>query len=277
MRKFNIIPIIILLAIFVVLSNKLCRLLGEYWTITCLDIDWLISLHSILFYFTCLIGSIITCLYQVLVSCSPSFCTPTGYSKKEVIGKNCRFLQVPAGQVSKGDVRRFTSQDTVAYLTKSSMADKECQTSIVNYEKKWRHLRRSGRHYPRSWWCRWQFWWTRRYCLSNWIPSWSFCAAGCHSGEIEGWLLYRWLCISFVSVPPSKFETLPQEKKVNTFSPVVVSKELKRLMFVAYNDIRNSPILWCDVFYRRLKYHSTPFFASPGCFPRFHPRLFSQK
>ena len=169
MRKFNIIPIIILLAIFVVLSNKPCRLLGEYWTITCLDIDWLISLHSILFYSTCLIGSIITCLYQVLVSCSPFFCTPTGYSKKEVIGKNCHFLQAPAGQVSKGDVRRFTSQDTVAYLTKSSMADKECQTSIVNYEKKWRRLRRSGRHYPCSWWCRWQFWWTRRYCLSNWI------------------------------------------------------------------------------------------------------------
>ena len=70
-----------------------------------------------------------------IVYCSPSFCTLTGYSEEEVIGKNCRFLQAPTGRVSKGDVRRFTSQDAVAHLAKSLKADKECQTSIVNYKK----------------------------------------------------------------------------------------------------------------------------------------------
>ena len=70
-----------------------------------------------------------------IVYCSPSFCTLTGYSEEEVIGKNCRFLQAPGGQVAKGDIRRFTSQDAVAHLAKSSVADKECQTSIVNYKK----------------------------------------------------------------------------------------------------------------------------------------------
>jgi len=70
-----------------------------------------------------------------IVYCSPSFCTLTGYSEAEVIGKNCRFLQAPGGQVSKGDIRHFTSQDAVAHLAKSLMADKECQTSIINYKK----------------------------------------------------------------------------------------------------------------------------------------------
>ena len=49
-----------------------------------------------------------------------------------------------------------------------------------------------------------------------------------------------------------KIRDSSERKKVNTFSPVIVSKELKQLMFVAYNDIRNSPILWCDVFYRSI-------------------------
>ena len=70
-----------------------------------------------------------------IVYCSPSFCTLTGYSEEEVIGKNCRFLQAPTGQVSKGELRRFTSQDAVAHLAKSVISNKECQTSIVNYKK----------------------------------------------------------------------------------------------------------------------------------------------
>ena len=70
-----------------------------------------------------------------IVYCSPSFCTLTGYSEEEVIGKNCRFLQAPSGQVSKGDIRHFTSPDAVTHLAKSLAADKECQTTIVNYKK----------------------------------------------------------------------------------------------------------------------------------------------
>lgn len=70
-----------------------------------------------------------------IVYCSPSFCSLTGYPENEVIGRNCRFLQAPGGNVAKGEPRNFTSQDAVNHLRKSLIADKECQTSIVNYKK----------------------------------------------------------------------------------------------------------------------------------------------
>ncbi|KAF8992735.1 PAS domain-containing protein, partial [Cyathus striatus] len=70
-----------------------------------------------------------------VVYCSPTFCRLTGYSENEVIGRNCRFLQSPGGHVQKGEVRRFTSMEAIAHLKKSLSADKECQTSIVNYRK----------------------------------------------------------------------------------------------------------------------------------------------
>ncbi|KAF8956259.1 hypothetical protein BDZ97DRAFT_1671871, partial [Flammula alnicola] len=70
-----------------------------------------------------------------IVYCSPTFCALTGYSESEVIGRNCRFLQAPGGNVAKGEPRNFTSQGAVNHLRKSLIADKECQTSIVNYKK----------------------------------------------------------------------------------------------------------------------------------------------
>jgi len=70
-----------------------------------------------------------------IVYCSPTFCTLTGYSENEVLHRNCRFLQAPNGQVQKGQPRPFTTESAVAHLRKSLMADKECQTSIVNYKK----------------------------------------------------------------------------------------------------------------------------------------------
>jgi PAS domain S-box-containing protein len=70
-----------------------------------------------------------------IIYCSPSFCTLTGYSEEEVIGKNCRFLQAPAGDVRKGEHRKHTSQDAVAHLRKSLVANKECQTTIRNFRK----------------------------------------------------------------------------------------------------------------------------------------------
>ena len=70
-----------------------------------------------------------------IVYCSPTFCQLTGYSELEVLGRNCRFLQAPGGQVGKGEPRTHTSPDAVAHLRKSLMADKECQTSILNYKK----------------------------------------------------------------------------------------------------------------------------------------------
>ncbi|KAG7093470.1 hypothetical protein E1B28_007146 [Marasmius oreades] len=66
---------------------------------------------------------------------SPTFCRLTGYDEGEVIGRNCRFLQSPDGRQAKGEVRQYTSHEAVKHLKKHIMADKECQTSIINYKK----------------------------------------------------------------------------------------------------------------------------------------------
>ena len=70
-----------------------------------------------------------------IVYCSPSFCRLTGYSEGEILGRNCRFLQAPGGAVSRGSPRRFTSQQNVASMHKALSADKEVQTTLVNYRK----------------------------------------------------------------------------------------------------------------------------------------------
>ncbi|VDC00293.1 unnamed protein product [Peniophora sp. CBMAI 1063] len=70
-----------------------------------------------------------------IVYASPTFYSLTGYAENEVVGRNCRFLQAPGGQVQRGEQRRFIAPEAVDYLRKSLVQDKECQTSIVNYRK----------------------------------------------------------------------------------------------------------------------------------------------
>ncbi|KAF8068585.1 hypothetical protein FPV67DRAFT_1370969, partial [Lyophyllum atratum] len=70
-----------------------------------------------------------------IVYCSPTFCRLTGYDEHEILGRNCRFLQAPGGVVRRGEQRRFTSQQSVNLLRKALSADKEVQTSIVNFRK----------------------------------------------------------------------------------------------------------------------------------------------
>lgn len=66
---------------------------------------------------------------------SPTFHRMTGYSAQEVLGRNCRFLQSPNGQLAKGEIRRFTSHETVASIRKALSSGKECQANLVNYKK----------------------------------------------------------------------------------------------------------------------------------------------
>ncbi|PPQ82794.1 hypothetical protein CVT25_009283 [Psilocybe cyanescens] len=70
-----------------------------------------------------------------IVYCSPTFCTLTGYAEAEVLGRNCRFLQAPGGMVAKGEQRKFTSGESVGMLRKAIASGKDVQTSIVNYKK----------------------------------------------------------------------------------------------------------------------------------------------
>ena len=70
-----------------------------------------------------------------IVYASPSFYQLTGYDDHEVIGRNCRFLQSPDGNVRKGEERRYVAPETVQHLYKAVVSDKECQASIINYRK----------------------------------------------------------------------------------------------------------------------------------------------
>nr|AHB37085.1 white collar 1-like protein [Ganoderma lucidum] len=70
-----------------------------------------------------------------IVYASPSFLKLTGYDEHEVLGRNCRFLQAPGGHIHRGQQRMHTSQDAVAHMRKNLVADKECQTSMINYRK----------------------------------------------------------------------------------------------------------------------------------------------
>ncbi|OAX36350.1 hypothetical protein K503DRAFT_695282 [Rhizopogon vinicolor AM-OR11-026] len=70
-----------------------------------------------------------------IIYASPSFYHLTGYEEHEVLGRNCRFLQSPDGNIQKGEERRFVAPDAVAHLKKALAADKECQTTIINYRK----------------------------------------------------------------------------------------------------------------------------------------------
>ena len=70
-----------------------------------------------------------------IVYASPTFCHLTGYSEQEVLGRNCRFLQSPTGNVAKGESRRFASPEAVSYMRKLLSSSKECQTTLINYRK----------------------------------------------------------------------------------------------------------------------------------------------
>ncbi|KAF8551165.1 hypothetical protein OG21DRAFT_319673 [Imleria badia] len=70
-----------------------------------------------------------------IVYASPTFCHLTGYNEQEVLGRNCRFLQSPTGNVAKGEPRRFASPEAVSYMRKLLSSSKECQTTLVNYRK----------------------------------------------------------------------------------------------------------------------------------------------
>ncbi|KIY47885.1 hypothetical protein FISHEDRAFT_44361, partial [Fistulina hepatica ATCC 64428] len=71
-----------------------------------------------------------------LIYASPSFTRLTLYEESEIVGRNCRFLQSPTGDVRKGQNRRpYSSPEAVAHMSKALSADKEVQTTIVNYRK----------------------------------------------------------------------------------------------------------------------------------------------
>jgi pre-rRNA-processing protein SRD1 len=70
-----------------------------------------------------------------IVYCSEPFEALTGYSAAEVLGRNCRFLQGPDGQVCRGARRTHTDDATIFELKNRISAGEEAQTAILNYKK----------------------------------------------------------------------------------------------------------------------------------------------
>ena len=70
-----------------------------------------------------------------IVYCSEVFERLTGYTKHEILGRNCRFLQAPDGKVHEGVKRKYVDDETVFYLKDKLSHNKEAQRSLINYRK----------------------------------------------------------------------------------------------------------------------------------------------
>ncbi|KAI9830208.1 MAG: blue light receptor [Phylliscum demangeonii] len=70
-----------------------------------------------------------------IVYCSEVFERLTGYTRHEILGRNCRFLQAPDGKVQSGIKRKYVDDDVVLRLKTKVTARKEAQTSLINYRK----------------------------------------------------------------------------------------------------------------------------------------------
>ncbi|KAK6345101.1 blue light receptor, variant 2 [Orbilia javanica] len=70
-----------------------------------------------------------------IVYCSATFERLTGYTKHEILGRNCRFLQSPNGDVEKGAKRKYVDEESVRYLKQQCDGLDEAQVSLINYRK----------------------------------------------------------------------------------------------------------------------------------------------
>lgn len=70
-----------------------------------------------------------------IVYCSDMFERLTGYSRHEILGRNCRFLQAPDGKVQSGVKRKYVDDKSVLYLKNQINDRAEAQLSLINYRK----------------------------------------------------------------------------------------------------------------------------------------------
>ncbi|KAK4066096.1 uncharacterized protein Triagg1_8164 [Trichoderma aggressivum f. europaeum] len=70
-----------------------------------------------------------------IIYVSDNFQNLTGYSRHEIIGQNCRFLQAPDGKVEAGSKREFVDDGAVFNLKRMIQEGREVQQSLINYRK----------------------------------------------------------------------------------------------------------------------------------------------
>ncbi|KAK4990889.1 hypothetical protein LTR50_002257 [Elasticomyces elasticus] len=70
-----------------------------------------------------------------IVYCSDNFERLTGYTKHMILGRNCRFLQSPDGNVEPGIRRKYVDDASVLYLKNMIHLRREAQMSLINYRR----------------------------------------------------------------------------------------------------------------------------------------------
>lgn len=70
-----------------------------------------------------------------IIYVSDNFQNLTGYSRHDIVGQNCRFLQAPDGKVEAGTKREFVENDAVYNLKNKIQEGKEVQQGLINYRK----------------------------------------------------------------------------------------------------------------------------------------------
>jgi len=70
-----------------------------------------------------------------IVYCSDNFERLTGYTRHMILGRNCRFLQSPDGNVEPGLKRKYVDDDSVLYLKNMVNMRREAQISLINYRR----------------------------------------------------------------------------------------------------------------------------------------------
>lgn len=86
-----------------------------------------------------------------IVYVSDAFLDLTGYRRSEVMGRNCRFLQAPGGNVTAKTARKHVDRKTVEAMQKAVKNNTEIQTKVTNFKRNGQKFTNMLTMIPISW------------------------------------------------------------------------------------------------------------------------------